>query len=461
MVQQCLLPTISEILSRTIDFTVQGENDSKINKRIKAEREWLGAIAALENLLLLNLDYHDKINGLILTSPVPIFNHNEVISHYKTAILTPDIYHPLALMPAKYSEHKCLEDAATISYSLPILPGDNIASEQFCIILTKQFSLVMVLGDDELSHPAFQFSFDPEVIMTALQTLRQRLCFHNYDYSLHNLAALINQFLPVQPDYKLVSQFSRLLLKYLPENQSENVIFAEIIPQSNMTNNQTNDIELLAALTHEVRTPLTTIKTLTKLLLKRKDLAQDIVRRLEIIENECSEQINRMELIFRAVELQKEEQESNIQLTAMSVTQVFNQSIPRWKNAAERRNLTLEVNVPQNLPQVVSNPNMLDQILTGVIENFTRNIASGGHIQVTVTPTGDQLKLQLESDQDGNYEKSGCKYLGKLLTFQPETGVISLNLNVTKNLFQALGGKLIVRQRSHQGEVLTIFLPLH
>jgi signal transduction histidine kinase len=47
-----------------------------------------------------------------------------------------------------------------------------------------------------------------------------------------------------------------------------------------------------------------------------------------------------------------------------------------------------------------------------------------------------------------------------LLTFQPETGNLSLNLNVTKNLFQLLGGKLVVRQSPQQGEVLTIFLPL-
>jgi signal transduction histidine kinase len=30
----------------------------------------------------------------------------------------------------------------------------------------------------------------------------------------------------------------------------------------------------------------------------------------------------------------------------------------------------------------------------------------------------------------------------------------------TKHLFQAIGGKLIVRQRPQNGEVLTIFLPL-
>jgi hypothetical protein len=44
--------------------------------------------------------------------------------------------------------------------------------------------------------------------------------------------------------------------------------------------------------------------------------------------------------------------------------------------------------------------------------------------------------------------------------FQPETGTISLNLAATKHLFQAIGGKLIVRQRPKHGEVMTIFLPL-
>jgi signal transduction histidine kinase len=50
--------------------------------------------------------------------------------------------------------------------------------------------------------------------------------------------------------------------------------------------------------------------------------------------------------------------------------------------------------------------------------------------------------------------------LGQMLMFQPETGSLSLNLAVTKNLFQAIGGKLTVRQKAEQGEVLTIFLPL-
>jgi K+-sensing histidine kinase KdpD len=109
-------------------------------------------------------------------------------------------------------------------------------------------------------------------------------------------------------------------------------------------------------------------------------------------------------------------------------------------------------------------------VLTGLIENFTRSLPAGGHIQVQVTLAGDQLKLQFQSqpDPERTVSASDCadstfstlKSIGQLLMFQPETGSLSLNLDVTKHLFQALGGKLIVRQRPQEGEVMTIFLPL-
>jgi hypothetical protein len=106
-----------------------------------------------------------------------------------------------------------------------------------------------------------------------------------------------------------------------------------------------------------------------------------------------------------------------------------------------------------------------------LVENFTRSLPMGGHIQVQVMPAGDQLKLQFHSqpdpDKNGNSSDSAdstcattLKSIGQLLMFQPETGSLTLNLNVTKHLFQALGGKLIVRQRPQEGEVMTIFLPL-
>jgi nitrogen-specific signal transduction histidine kinase len=253
--------------------------------------------------------------------------------------------------------------------------------------------------------------------------------------------------------------------------KSNSDVTERLFSSDSPTNESNPDFELLQALTHEIRTPLTTIRTLTKLLLKRRDLPAEVMRRLEIIDHECTEQINRMELIFRAAELENAAvKQSAVNLTSMSVAQVFQQSIPRWQKQAERRNLTLNVILPPNLPTVVSNPAMLDQVLSGLVENFTRTLPGGSHIQVEVTTAGDQLKLQFQSQSDpenssnsanlGNGSCRSLKSIGQLLMFQPETGSLCLNLKVTKHLFQALGGKLIVRQRPQEGEVMTIFLPL-
>ena len=123
---------------------------------------------------------------------------------------------------------------------------------------------------------------------------------------------------------------------------------------------------------------------------------------------------------------------------------------------------------------VATDPVMLDQALTGLIDRITHRLPPGSHIQVQATLAGNQLKLQMLSrpretwgcHKDGTQEtraKIGfvpiVRSIGQLLMFQPETGNLSLSMAVTKNLFQALGGKLIVREHQ-EGEVLTIFLPL-
>jgi signal transduction histidine kinase len=464
-------------------------SDSLVKAKLKAQKEWFGAIAATEKLLLSSInparDEKQSLQGLILSAPAPILSDFDLIYHFQTGIFSPQALETPALMPCGYSERRQSKQAditdAIAQY--PLLPNDPIATEQFCLVLTPHFGLVMVLGEDSTRLPTFHFSFDPDKILQVWSLLRSRL-FVAKHHQLQQLDFAVEQFSPPIPDYRLVTEFSRLLLKHLPElpNLETNKIrsietvddkkknFFSFIPRQPKKSSgsldeasaatDSPDVELLQALTHEIRTPLTTIRTMTRSLLKRtKDLTPEMVKRLETIDRECTEQINRMELIFKAAEFKATPvRQKQVQLVPISIEQVFQQSIPLWQKQAKRRNVELDVVLPKKLPQVVSDPAMLDQVLTGLMEKFIRSLTTGGQIRVRVTTAGNQLKLQF-------YTQSVCgenalRSLGQLLMFQPETGSLSLNMDVTKNLFNALGGKLIVRQRAHQEEVLTIFLPL-
>lgn len=487
-----IFPTFSEILTQGEAMSAERNSAgtdalrgalSIAEKRLRAEREWFGAIAALESLL-----HHAKSSdavpqGLVLSAPLPVLSEPELLQKFATWSFTTDplaswLGFPFKLLPP-FEEAAHCETNSTLS----LVPGDPLAAETFCLALTKEFSLALVLGEDEQGDPSFAFSFDPEAIERLWQNLRLRVMLMN-PLQLKKLDALYEQFPPIAPHYKLVTQFSHTLLSRIPELDGETgrrgdgeVASARVAPgkrgneKSEVSASaealQSLDVELLQAIAHEVRTPLTTIRTLTRLLLRRKDLPPDVVKRLEVIDRECSEQIDRFGLIFRAVEIETSATKvESSSLTPTSVMDVLQQSIPRWQQQASQRCLKLDVLVPQQLPSVVSNPTMLDQALNSLIERSARSLPAGSRIQVEVSQAGHQLKLQLQSqvaEEESSHQahhKPLLKSLGQVLMFQPETGSLSLNLSVTKNLFHALGGKLIVRQRPEQGEVFTLFLPL-
>lgn len=475
-----ILPSLSEVLAASQSSVVECSS-------AKAEQQWRVSLAAAEHLLLNTLATvsPDATQGLVLAAPAPLFSHPKLTQSLQTVTFTAKPFNPLALMPFQMPvampglgyANATIDEIAPQESVLALLPADPLASEQFCLVFTEKFRLVLVLAEHKNGKKTFSFSFEPEVVQQAWRSLGARVILANSEF-FTDLDALVQQYSPVAPDYHTVIQFSQLLLQQLPEPEADagnlppsppprSLSVAEVLPPSSPPR---PDVELLQAFAHEVRTPLTTIRTMTRLLLKRRDLPANVISRLEIIDHECTEQIDRMELLFKAAELQTSAsvKSSKTQLTPMSLDQVLQQSIPRWQQAAHRRDLTLDVVLPQQLPTVVSNPTMLDQVLTGLMENFTRSLPAGSHIQVHVIPAGDQLKLQLSPQlQCKDTSKAAIpapppirKALGQLLMFQPETGTISLNIAATKHLFQAIGGKLIVRQRPHYGEVLTIFLPL-
>lgn len=552
-----ILPTISEVLAEC-----QNENcdDLKIDrvgvwrKRVKADRQWSGAIAALSDLLAREMtataagdrepwDSTDSC-GLVLSGPVPILSEPNLLERFSTWTFASQQQQRTAWLPSQLLPTSVDATPTQAPTLLPLIPGDPLTAEQFCLVLTAGFSLVIVKGWDALGLPAFQFSFEPEAIHLVWQALRSRILPFKDENAIATLDRDFEKFEPRTPDYKIVCRFTQKLLEHLPEPlEGDRQTFEEAqiepkgwrvlslnagalpagedysgsewdssstvstLARSNWSDrsdrtrveaiaevsdsqtpsptnprldelrttgksvrNQTQaiDVELLQAIAHEVRTPLATIRTLTRLLLKRRSLDPDIIKRLEAIDRECSEQIDRFGLFFWAVELETaHDTKAPVQLTSTSLTEILKSCIPRWQKQASRRNLSLEVILPQKMPSVVSDPNLLDRVLTGAIDNFTSSLAPGSNLRVEVSLAGHQLKVELHSQPEPTADSQACsssvqtlKSIGQMLMFQPETGNLSLNLSVTKNLFQALGGKLIVRHRPQQGQVLTIFLPL-
>ena len=455
----------------------------------EAQRSWHLAVAAMSKLLEQSthsaestLDpLHQRgavkvcsVQGLILCGPAPVFSDLATLAHFKTWVFKTQSRSSFQLPPT--------DTCPIVQDSVPVVtlsPEDCLAQEQFCIIQTPHFCWAAVLGRSQ-GLPQFRLTFEPLVVQHLWQALQLRVRQASTDQHVE-LQEWRQKFPVCAPHYRTPVQFSRELLHQaalLPVSQTlqsspQTASFSPLMDfvsgsePSNQVRNlatEARDVELLKVIAHEVRTPLTTIQTLTRLLLKRSDLPEEVTRRLEGIYRECSGQIDRFGLIFRAMELTHDRcQALTNGLTPISLQEVLVENLDRWTTQAERRSLTLEVTTPKSMPIIaIRDPHLLDQVLTGLMEYLGHSLSSGSHIHLHVALAGSQLKLELKTrsdDADPSRPSPMLEAVGQLLMFQPETGGLSLSLPVTKHLFETLGGKLTVRKH-RQSEVLTIFLPL-
>ena len=486
-------PTLDNLLAAEADAEgTCGERSSS-----EAQRQWWGATVALERLLAGQAEpaAADTWQGVVLSGPVPAVDRRSLPASVVTRMLTPACRDAAARnqrqLPACPPSDPWQCDGG--DRELPLPPQDPLAGERFCLVLTRQFGLVMTLAQTQVETAAFRFSFDPELVQQAWATLQLRLRALPVERG-QQLIALGERFEPPCPHYRTVAQFSRQLLANLPEPPSPEARSkggtprrqrSRVIPlrasdgtspglhrrqAANEAAAGASETELLQALTHEIRTPLTTIRTLARLLLKRQDVGDGARERVRAIDRECSDRIDHMELIFQAAECERPERARwSLQLAPVALEQLLQDGIPRWQERAQRRNIALEVSQPEMLPQVVTEPALLDRALTGLMDTAMGRLPDGASVRLCIVTAGSQLKLQLltpapvaetapaAASRSGNRQQS----VGQVLTFHPETGDLSLSLEVAKTLFQALGGKLTVRQHSVQGEVLTAFLPLN
>ncbi|HEY9656838.1 MAG TPA: hypothetical protein V6C65_00130, partial [Allocoleopsis sp.] len=160
------LPTLSEIItltepdqSRLASFPAQ--------QQVRAEREWTGAVAALSQLLQqvvgveqqtipahavhsasirsIPIQPDSPFQGVVFSGPFPILNQMDLAGQFANWMFTvPTPGETLQLLPAAASDASSYYASVP---TLPLLPSDPLATEQFCLVLTAQFSLIMVLGE--------------------------------------------------------------------------------------------------------------------------------------------------------------------------------------------------------------------------------------------------------------------------------------------------------------------------
>jgi len=438
----------------------RGDEDS-------VRRQWWAALATLQDDLLDPVVGH---RGVWLAMPLPALYSPVLLRHLKGWVWAPP---QLAQVLPRGGPPQLQRGASPADIDparstgsfrrLPLRQGDG--TDPLLVLITRDLQVAMALeGPREARRLLVRF--DAEAVTLVLHGLDQRLQ-EDDPREAARLRAALQSLGPLSNDPQLALRFWPLLAGRLA-TMAPSVTLQPIIHQPRREANGKDPVDgelaLLEALTHEVRTPLATIRTLIRSLLRRKDLPTVARHRLEQIDGECSEQIDRFGLIFLAAELQRQPGSGSplpaSELARTDLSALLHQLEDLWSRQLARRGLQLVLAISDDLPPVLSDPSRLETMLGGLMDRFSRTLRTGSRVLVRLRPAGSRLKLQLSSDdqepREGLPVAAAAEPVGPVLSWNPSTGGLQLSQQATRRLFHRLGGRLTERGASS----LTVFFPL-
>ena len=223
--------------------------------------------------------------------------------------------------------------------------------------------------------------------------------------------------------------------------------------------------ELLANVSHDLRTPLASIQGyLETLLLKHGTLSPEEERSYLEVAAKHSERLGRLiRDLFQLTKL--EAHELKPQREAFPVAELVQDVVQKFQLAADKRGLQLSSRLAIQQAQVHADIGMIESVLENLIENAMRHTAAGGVVQVEVVPL-DKARVAVRvvdtgrgipSDQlPGIFDRYYRVNRGEA----SDAGSTGLGLAITRHIVELHGGKIQVESVPDRGTTFSFDLPL-
>ena len=223
--------------------------------------------------------------------------------------------------------------------------------------------------------------------------------------------------------------------------------------------------DFLSIIAHELRTPITVMRTLTGLLLDPASNPSDGQRRtmLETIERNAE----RMQhLIGEVLDLARYRSGTiGLQLRQFDAVELVASAVETILPLAERRDQSVEMDVPQEPVRIYGDRPRLDRALLNLVANAQNYAPDGGHIVVTLDPVDDagMVRLSVTDDGPGISPEDQAHLFERFFVGRSRTGGsqegVGLGLPGALAIAQAHGGTIRVESRPGHGSTFRLLVP--
>src|SRR5687767_1984408 len=239
--------------------------------------------------------------------------------------------------------------------------------------------------------------------------------------------------------------------------QAFNKMSAELSRSINSRKQMTADIA------HELRTPLS-------LILGHAEAVHDGVlpptrENFEIIRDEAirlEHLVNDLRILSLA-----DAGELTINLQAIEPERLLQEVASLYQYQAQRKNITLDLEIPSPLPTIEMDPGRMTQVITNILDNALRHTPEGGRIILSGRPTKDRVEFSVQDSGPGLETEATARIFDRFYRTDSARqrggdfpGGSGLGLAIAKSIVQAHGGQVSAQSEVGKGLKVIITLPI-
>lgn len=227
---------------------------------------------------------------------------------------------------------------------------------------------------------------------------------------------------------------------------------------------QRSQREFVANVSHELKTPLTSVQGFAQALLDGTAESEDARRQAAQIIYDEAGRMHRM--VLDLLDLARlDSRTADLKIESVSLPALLNAVVGKFQPQSQQAGVSVRVNAAEGTPPVPGDGDRLAQVFTNLVDNALKFTPAGGQVLLSISPKANEVIVAVSDSGQGIPEAVLPHIFDRFYQADPARGGgekhgAGLGLAIVKEIIQAHGGRISVRSRTGQGSTFEIALPL-
>jgi signal transduction histidine kinase len=223
--------------------------------------------------------------------------------------------------------------------------------------------------------------------------------------------------------------------------------------------------ELVANVSHDLRTPLATIQGYIETILIKADTLSEEERKkyMHTIFNSTERLKNLVSELFELSKL--EARETKPKLEPFSLAELVQDIQQKNSLLAEEKNIKLEVKFPYDLPMVYADIGMMEKVIQNLLDNAIKFTQANGNVLIKLTPQQDEILVEIQDTGQGIHQDELLhifdRYQRNQRSNQKENEGLGLGLAIVKRIMEVHELEIDVNSIPEKGTNFSFKIPIH